>query len=490
MKINKLIIATFLLITCSSCNDWLEVKPKDSVTEDELFATGEGYRNALQGVYRQMASFGMYGREMTWGMLDVMGQMYATTRGTLSSSSPYYVVANSYNYANINVKPIMQNIWSTAYNSIANCNNLLSRVEKADPLLFDKNELEKNLIQGEALALRAILHFDMLRLFAPAPNVAEANATYIPYFETYPSIFEANLSVNDVLEKVVRDLLAAKDLLESFDTIPEHNVWLEFRYRIQGGGSTGSSSEMSNDLFYSYRGYRLNYYAITALLARVYSYANKYQEAFEQTEEVINAKDEEGYNLYEFTDYYSLDEDHRMQEEVLFALSNAKLIETYATYNDYNAGRGTLLALKDYTTMFDDGSDARKSELTEKNGSNNICNKYLFYTAGNDRYGEDLIPMIRLSELYYIQAEYYYNQKNYNQATIALDKVRGVRNCTQGKLDIRENTFVNELLKEVKREFMGEGLLFYYYKKYNVKPLSSMNSSAFIVPLPENETIH
>ena len=64
--------------------------------EDQLFATGDGYRNVLNGIYKQMATSSMYGQELSWGMLDVMGQLYQT-RG-FHSSSAYYKLATGYNY--------------------------------------------------------------------------------------------------------------------------------------------------------------------------------------------------------------------------------------------------------------------------------------------------------------------------------------------------------------------------------------------------------
>ena len=50
MKIYKLIISIFLFVGLSSCNDWLNIEPKDTTTETDLFATGDGYRVALNGV--------------------------------------------------------------------------------------------------------------------------------------------------------------------------------------------------------------------------------------------------------------------------------------------------------------------------------------------------------------------------------------------------------------------------------------------------------
>ena len=60
-----------------------------------------------------------------------------------------------------------QAIWEEGYNAVANCNNLIAHARHADPDLFELKESERALLEGEALALRAFIQFDMLRIFAP-----------------------------------------------------------------------------------------------------------------------------------------------------------------------------------------------------------------------------------------------------------------------------------------------------------------------------------
>lgn len=70
---------------------------------------------------------------------------------------------------------------------VANCNNIIQQIEHADPEIFSWKEKEKAMIWGEALALRAFIQFDMLRLFAPAPSTNLGDRKFIPYVNTYPS---------------------------------------------------------------------------------------------------------------------------------------------------------------------------------------------------------------------------------------------------------------------------------------------------------------
>ena len=150
MKIYHWIIACCLLLPLGGCSNWLDVIPEDSVDEKDLFSTGEGYRNALNGVYRQMSQTSMYGQQMSWGFIDVLGQLYNTQK--LSNYSAYGIAGKNYAYRDETVKSV-----------------IVGRISGEDPSKFRGGEAEQHMIQGEALALRAFLHFDLLRLWAPAP---------------------------------------------------------------------------------------------------------------------------------------------------------------------------------------------------------------------------------------------------------------------------------------------------------------------------------
>ena len=46
-----------------SCNAWLDVTPENAIADDDLFSTGFGYRNALNGIYTNLASDELYGKQ-------------------------------------------------------------------------------------------------------------------------------------------------------------------------------------------------------------------------------------------------------------------------------------------------------------------------------------------------------------------------------------------------------------------------------------------
>jgi len=491
MKVINIISIIFIL-ACTSCNSWLDITPQDTVDEDQLFASGDGYRNVLNGVYRQMATPPMYGQELSWGMLDVMGQLYRTNG--FHSSSAYYKIATGYNYEDKSLKTKIQTIWSQAYNSIANCNSLLSNIDKTDSTRFRGLNNEKLLIKGEALALRAFLHFDILRLFAPAP-IANDSQTYIPYFTTYPSTFEPNRSVKEVLEFVIKDLEEAKDFVAPHDTLAWRNMLTDNLRIDYGHGSTAANQ----DLFFRYRGFHMNYLAICATLARVYNYMGEldaayYQKSYDMAEHILTFNLDIYSHKLQFTSYYNTEENKKRYEEVLFCLSNQKLLENYANLAEGNTK--TLLYLQ--SSLFDDNADIRSTNMTAPSGSYQICTKNIAPDGNIGEYEncKDMLPMIRISELYYIQAEHLCRQGDIAGAVQKIDVVRKARSCQTGNLGemykkIKDlTTFKEEIVKEALRDFMQEGQAFFYYKRLGLFPKSGMKATDMVLPKPENEDIH
>lgn len=151
----------FLLLVVCGCSDWLDVQPTERTTSEDLFIDREGYRNALNGVYKEASSATLYGRELTWGLASVMAQDYKNNNLTYA-----YAYAAEYDFESYaQTKSLISNIWSQSYNLIANCNHLLNNLAKADTAMFQLQRVERDLIMGETLALRALFHFDLLRLF-------------------------------------------------------------------------------------------------------------------------------------------------------------------------------------------------------------------------------------------------------------------------------------------------------------------------------------
>lgn len=452
--------------------------------EEELFGDGEGYRNALNGIYSRISGQEMYAQQLTWGFMDVLAQYY-----NFDKMNQYGAYPKAYkgDYDNAEVRGILERVWQGAYTAIANCNNLIQNIEHEDVTKFLGRQSEKNMLQGEALALRAFLHFDLIRLFAPAPvklnetktgYVPSAdNEVYIPYCEVHPAIFKEREKVNDFLDKVVRDLLSAKTLLATFDTISDvrrSQLRTDNRLLARGGN-------MENDLFYCFRGFRMNYYAVTAMLARVYNYRGELELAAEQAQEVI---DNGSFAVQGSTS------SPKQYNDIIFALSNRKLTEYFEVYY---TGTSKVLCLSNTLVNKMFGSDSYECRgyyhLLKLDGENKVSKKYLPITDERESIPNEMIPMIRTSELYYIAGEYHASQNDYAKAASYITKVKQASYAysmpSVGSLDDYHSAWLNDAF----RTFIGEGQLFYLYKKLGRKIYPEMRDEAFVFNIPDSEDI-
>src|ERR1700754_1205362 len=93
--------------------------------------------------------------------------------------------AARFNWEESNAQLIMDDIWQSSYRTLANCNNIIQQVLAKDSSFFAESANEKNMILGEMYGVRAMIHFDLLRIFCPAPVTGFAGAA-IPYVTKYP----------------------------------------------------------------------------------------------------------------------------------------------------------------------------------------------------------------------------------------------------------------------------------------------------------------
>ena len=76
MKKNIILSVCLASLFMTACKEWLTVYPEDEVAAGELFENGEGYRTALNGIYQQLSEEPLYGKNLTYGVVEAMGQVY------------------------------------------------------------------------------------------------------------------------------------------------------------------------------------------------------------------------------------------------------------------------------------------------------------------------------------------------------------------------------------------------------------------------------
>lgn len=104
----------------------------------------------------------------------------------------------------------------------------------------------------------------------------------------------------------------------------------------------------------------------------------------------------------------------------------------------------------------------------------------------------NLVTLIRLSEMYYIAAEC---SGNTATGRAYLNEIRVNRGLVKLMEDITDEVFQDEICKEYRKEFFGEGQLFYYYKRRNQMTILDhdnttyvdMSDQGYVFPIPEKE---
>ena len=428
-----------LMISFTACKKWVDVAPPMQVGQDQLLSNEQGFRDVLNGVYLHMGNRSLYGRDMTFGMMSLLGRSYDTTISP-AIDNLFYQSAR-YNFGDASVKSTQKNIWDSLYFSIGNLNNLLANVDSRREVFNGNNYTT---IKGEALGLRAFIHFELLRMFAPSPAASGLNVPAIPYVTRFSPYATAYSTTGAVIDSCLADLKSAQTLL--------------------------SDADMTTSRFTSW--------AVKGLLARIYLYKGDYASAQTHALSVINS------NKFPLA---TANTDLMFSKENLFSLSN--------NVNNSQAYLKSVLytvpplgfSTQNQTTLFVTGSGAtsdwRRAFIDPATGmalGNTISPRKLYATTTTN---PNIVPMIRTTEMYYIAAECATALNDSLAATNWLDTVRVHRNLPKYTLAaLRKDSLAVEIGKEYQKEFLGEGQVFFYYKRKNLPFTALPFTKVAVVP--------
>ena len=467
LNIGKLLLLS-VGVTMVSCEDWLDVRPKSEILTDVHFETESGFKDQLTGVYTAMTETSMYGRNLSFGLMSVLSQDY-----DLKSESSYRYAAE-YNYEETQTKGMIDNIWSSTYNAIANLNVMLKYIDN-DPDIFTDNNYA--MYKGEILGLRAFLHLEMLRIFSPSPKV-DGNAMAIPYVTQYDKVVTAQKSVNQTLDLIIDDLLDAEELMKDSDPM------------------------LDDDLYYTVRWARrcyFNYYAVVGTLARAYLYKGDTTNALKYAEMIIEEGEEADSN-FGWTHYTTMNSQHEYEVNRLFSgeclfYLNIKDFDdvvkyhfTYSSSNDTFTPSDNKADLIYEKTSKGYGNDYRLLKNFAYDGADKYLWKYHQYENG---VCTDIMPVLRKSEAYYIAAEIL-KDSDPERAIELLNLVREARNLSLYPLPatLTADEIQDEVGKEYRKEFLAEGQMFFYYKRLNASRIEGAGVSAtnvYVLPMPDTE---
>lgn len=462
----------------TSCSDWLDVSPRTEIKADDNFESEQGFKDALTGVYLLMTGTNVYGKEFTYGMTDVLAQYYT---GITQTSHAYYN-DSKYAYDEASCETRINSMWSSSYNVIANINELIGYIDEANPGMFTGRNY--HLIRGEAYGLRAMLHFDILRLFAPSYK-AGASTKAIPYVTVARKDVTPLSTVEEVLLKALDDLKIAEAEL-AVDPIVDAAVY-----------------ETDDETYQRDRTFKFNYYAVKLLQARIYLYMGNYVEADKAAQSVIGQTTFTWVPESEISTNDPLKKNYVFSEELLFCLYESNLRDLYTA--SFTSTSGLYMTEETYEALYEMSTygaytDYRYTYQTEALTDIRVCTKLKQPESGNSLYHFRL-PLMRISEAYYIAAECALQQNgDVESAAGYLNTVRQHRGLTVELVGsmLTSDEMQNEIYKEYAKEFCCEGQLFFYFKRRNMPQIpvtSAVGSNVvttyvtpdYVLPLPDDE---
>ncbi len=458
MSGNKIILFSLILVFAFSCTKYLETDLNDRIPNENAINSTRDLQLVLNGAYDAIQSGSMLGGDLVVYADILSDDTKIGNEQRLNRFGKYeiYTMTTSPQIVEI------ANLWSAAYAAVNRANIVINVV---DNNLVDDPEFDhsKNRLKGEALFIRALCHFELVRFFALPYNVNSIGANEqfgVPY-RTEPSkdfvgLHMSRHSVEEVYELVKQDLKTSYELLEQ-------------------SGNLQSTSVASSS-------------AAKALLARVCFFSGDYMKAGNYADAVIESYN---YQLSEnVADIYTLS-GHAYNSEVIFQIVNILTDNSNSCIDNYSRIRNPLFqTTEEFYNMFHE-NDTRR----------NLINKFfvIYYTRKYDEIISDGVSQplnriyLRLAEMHLIRAESNLLPGGPSNISKAYASYNTLRSRAFGDNYVPETVLQSNLLDSIRnerrRELCFEGDRFHNLRRLQ-KPLRNdvpWNSTAPVFKIPADE---
>lgn len=430
-------------LASASCNKKLDIQPNQSVDAKEALTTAADIESAVVGAYSILGGGALYGTNL-FLIADLQAaENYASWRGTFQG--PRQIAGKTMTRDNGEAA----RTWIAGYRAI----NMANVILEASSVV--KDATQKNQLEGEALFIRGIMHFELVRYYALPWNATPANSHIGIVIKTKATQSETNASekiprstVAQVYQQVITDLKAAVTKL------PADN------------------------------GTRADKYTALAFLARVYLQQSDYTNALDAANQVIQS------GKYKFNASVRAVFDNKNTAESVWEIqqndqnnagtSNDGMATFYASMP--GVGRADVRMNSGWVNSYDP-NDLRKQEWYYIGTGARPGN---IYTSKWKSFSQNL-PVIRIAEMYLIRAEC-----NLRLGTSVGDTpendLANVRNPVRTNLPIISNPTLADVLDERFKELAFEGLRIHDFKRLKLATGSfAWDSSKLVFPIPQRD---
>lgn len=454
-------VALLLCGTTTSCNEFLDITPDGQEKQETIMQTPEGIESALYGVYAQMRSASLYGSNLSFKVLDIMAQHFTVYGG----NNDHLAALANYDYTYSAVEEDFADIWTKMYSNISNVNAVID----CDLLAAQELSYPYNIYKGEALGLRAFMHFDLMRIFTEQYTL-NPSASGIPYATAFSLDTPDFSTASECYNRILSDLLEAERLLAD-----------EEQYGDKDG-------------FMKDRQIHFNLHAVRATLARVYLTMGNKEMALAYAKRVI---EESGRKL---TGTISLVGDVAgilSSNETVFGIYYNEFYSLVSPNLQQHVSWSSLEPRRDCKEIFSrDGEDLRLSAYFQDDIGYSVPTFVKLtdvYELNGITRPADVIPginLIRLPEMYYIVAECLLDDDPV-LATEYFDTVIEHRGLTRlGERPTPVTLTLDVIDAERYKELWGEGQNFFNFKRRDAEitlPDDVTVKPVYVVPVPDIE---
>lgn len=433
----KIVLSIFLISQCLACEEKLNFEPAQSISEEVALSSENNIKAVLNGAYDALGTYSLYGGGLLFCSELLGGDGEIFWAGFANSESEIF--RKEINVVNFRAR----DIWQLGYRSINIANQVLGALDQIQ-------SPNKDRIEGEALFIRGVLHFELVRLYGATYQSGEENKQLgVPLLleashGATENVFVPRATVETVYQQIIQDLEKAESLL------PAANDW------------------------------RASGLASAAILSRVYLQMGKFALARDAAHRVIKA------NVHQLeAEYASIFNRDNNSVEDIFAMQNTVqdgtngMNQLFSTAI-FGGGDGFIEVLKEGHLDLYEVQDERKA-------------LFFFQASGvdtswysgkwNHRFGN--IGIVRLAEMYLTRSEC--NQRlNSNIGASPLADYNLIH--TRAGLTSRETITLADILLERRLELAHEGLKIHDMKRQQLQIGNRFFSDPNLVfPIPERE---
>lgn len=197
MKNQKNIIKAFALsgiiislVFISSCDDFLDLNPISSQSVDAFYQSEDDFEQAVNGVYNEFRS--TYATQWQFG--ELRGDNTTMSGEGQIDDNPQMRWVDA--FINLDARNSrIDHVWPNTFRTIQKANGVLTNIENAD---FNQEKADR--FAGEALVMRAMSYFRLVRIYGGVPIVLTADVNISESYQT------PRASVNDAYEVILDDL--------------------------------------------------------------------------------------------------------------------------------------------------------------------------------------------------------------------------------------------------------------------------------------------